>query len=165
MDHINEERLFELAIDEQSEPSREEASHLQSCRICSARLAEERSLTASLEAMPQVAVPVGFAMRTAEMFARAKAKKVSFAPTIIIGVVAASLITSFMLWLMIANPSFFVTQMALAVGKAAVFVKTMILVASRVPYGAEVATTFSGAIVLISAALLSGLLKRAWQVK
>jgi anti-sigma factor RsiW len=165
MCHINDERLTELALEEVAEPSAIEASHLEICPMCAERFAEEKNLTASIQAIPLIPAPMGFAQRAVEMFARATAKKLNLAPSLILGLVAVSLITSFMLWLIIANPSVFVSQMAIGVAKAAAFFRAMVLVFSRVPYASEAVTTFSGAIVLISAGLLAGLLKRAEQVK
>lgn len=165
MYHIDEERLFELALDDQLEPKADESSHLVECRMCSERFAQERRLTASIEAIPQLDVPMGFAAKTAELFERARVRKVRVAPWLVFGLVTASIITSLMLWTIIASPSVFISQTALALGKAEAFIRAMALVFSRVPYAAEVTTTFSGAIVLISAGLLAGLSKRAQQVK
>ncbi|MDJ0761962.1 MAG: hypothetical protein QNJ97_03145 [Myxococcota bacterium] len=165
MDHLDDMRLTILAIDAQSEPSEREIAHLVSCPRCAANLAEERQLTAAIKGIAPRLAPIGFAERTATRFIRATTTKVVFMPSLIFGIILAMGITSAMLWTIIANPSIFATEAALAIGETAAFFKAMYLVVNRVPYASELLTTTSGAMVLIAAGMLAGLTKRAQAVK
>ncbi len=55
--HLNDERLMELALDPAVHPQNGEATHLQSCTECAAKLELERELTCSILELAPVKIP------------------------------------------------------------------------------------------------------------
>ncbi|MBI5510955.1 MAG: hypothetical protein HY903_19510 [Deltaproteobacteria bacterium] len=72
MSHVTEERLAELGLSLNREPTEEEAAHLSRCGACASSLARDRALTQSLECLPQPETPPDFVGKAMARVSRAE---------------------------------------------------------------------------------------------
>jgi hypothetical protein len=75
MKHLDADRLLELGLEPEQQPSADEANHLAECETCAHELELEHQLTADLVELPQPSVPVSFAAATTIRFEQAVAKR------------------------------------------------------------------------------------------
>ncbi|MCP4604532.1 MAG: hypothetical protein GY847_29090 [Proteobacteria bacterium] len=165
MDHLDDNRLMILAMDDREAPTETEASHLESCTRCAKILADENHVTASLSQMAPMPVPVNFAKMATARFVRERASEVRFTPFFIFSIALAVVLAAAMVWLVIDNPYEFVSKGAVLLGKVAGLIRAGYIVLNRVPLASEIVTTTSGAMVLICTGLLASLMKRSTAVK
>ena len=90
MEHLDEIRLMELALDEDLAPSEAEASHLETCPLCAGSLASEKHLTESLGEIAHRPVPDGFTERATQRFISVSRNRI--AHRILVPVVLASVL-------------------------------------------------------------------------
>ncbi len=163
MEHLDEIRLMELALDEGLAPSETEASHLETCPLCTGSLASEKHLTESLGEIAHRPVPDGFAERATQRFKSMSRNRVAlfFAAG---GTVAASLAVV-MLWLVFENPSDVISSAAVLAGRTAGLIRAGYVILSRVPMAGEFVTITSAAMVLLCTGVLAGLAKKSTALK
>ncbi len=161
MDHLDDIRLMELAIDSTCVPQERETSHLEACATCSARLAEELRLNDALEEITPAPVPTEFVARATAKYVHAAVAEIHPAPYLLAGIVLTLVLSGAMMWLIMANPSVFLSNVIVVFGKVATIVRAMYVVVSRVPNFVEIVTLSSGVTVLLCTGLLANLVKRS----
>ncbi len=161
MDHLDDIRLMELAIDSTCALEERETSHLETCATCSARLADELKLNGALEDIAPHPVPSEFMARATARYVHAAAAEIHPAPYLLAGIVLTLVLSGAMMWLILANPSVFLSNLIVVFSKAATVVRAMHVVVSRVPNFVEIVTLSSGVTVLLCTGLLANLVKRS----
>ena len=135
MNHLNEERLFELGVTPDDRPTSAEAGHLATCEACAATLADERLLSAELAALPVLEAPVGFVNATQARFEQTQASRHVRHTALAFGLALAAglLITLPLLGVLIGSAETLVLQASQFVQTVATLGRALTVVVEAVP--------------------------------
>lgn len=75
MKHISPQRILELGLEADLEPTAEETEHLEACATCAREVELERRLTANLVELPQAEAPPSFVAQTTARYEQAVSKR------------------------------------------------------------------------------------------
>jgi hypothetical protein len=163
VNHLDDIRIMELALDQSSSIAEEERAHLKSCALCAKRIKEEEEFTALLGQIPPQDVPQGFAARATARFAEAARAKapVALHRPLLAGVWLAIAFAACSLWLIIGNFTLFATFSAAAIARIAAMARAVAVVLNNLPVLASLMMVGLSALVLVSAGLVTALARRS----
>jgi hypothetical protein len=163
MDHVDDKRLMELALDARSRPQNGEATHLELCEECSQRLARERQLTEMIAELERREPRPEFTAAAVARFARAtRARQLKSLPW---GLLICLAVAAPMIALAVADPGLALGSAGRLIGELAVLSRVLVTVLEQVPtIGVVLAAAFCVAAVVCCWAL-AGLARKTRPVK
>jgi len=134
MNHIDEMRIMELALDPAATPQNGEAQHLESCALCASMLDEERRLTKALDGFEHAQVPPEFTGNLGCRFKKANRARSTRQILIGLGTLAVVAVPVALLMLMQSDP--ILGYLATFLGDLATAFDVLVTVASTLPLAA-----------------------------
>ena len=159
MSHLEEARFLILGLEPDPSPTTAEAAHLAECRMCAARLEEERRLTAELADLSLLEPPPDFVAKTTARYARAIASRqerrlawivaaaLLLAPTVLLPMVA----------ILVGNAGEILAGGASVVGYLVTVGHALLIVVAKLPQVIVVALCMISATALASSLLIGRL--------
>jgi ferric-dicitrate binding protein FerR (iron transport regulator) len=157
MSHLTDERLFELGLSVDVEPTVEEISHLTGCSACADALARERALTARLEQIELPAAPREFVSGAVQLFEATRRQRQARATIVALALALVSglAICVPLVGIVLANLGSVLHGAAIAAQETVVLLDALTVVLSKVPAVPIALLACCGAAGLLSAGLLN----------
>lgn len=163
MNHLDEIRILEIALDARASITEQESTHLKTCTSCADQLKTEQQFSQTLSQISPIKVPEGFAARATAAFAQAARTRVpvTLRRPLLAGVGLAVIFAACSLWWIIGNFTLFTTYSAAVISQLATVVRAAAVVVNNLPGVANVLMIGMGALALASTGLLATLFKRS----